>query len=169
MTADSNTVRNYVDGTWQVPEGAVEQEIHNPATTETVAHVQFSSERDLDRAVAALTEPGHEQQFGFSLDAPLEIANLRVVGKGQGQGVTIEEQELQGADPGHARVASTEVYFDGTYHETPVYDRGELDPGNRVPGPAIVIEDDSTVVVQPDHTAAVDRYANIEITRSDSA
>lgn len=32
-------------------------------------------------------EARHEQQFGFSLDAPLEIANLRVVGKGQLQGV----------------------------------------------------------------------------------
>ena len=114
-------------------------------------------------------ERRHEQQFDFSLDAPLEIANLRVVGKGQVQGVTIEEQTLQAADASHARVASTEVYFDGTYHETPVYDRGNLDPGNNVAGPAIVIEDDSTVVVQPDHTAVVDRYANIEITRSDSA
>ena len=114
-------------------------------------------------------EARHEQQFGFSLDAPLEIANLRVVGKGQVQGVTIEAEEPQGPDASHARVASDEVYFDGAYHETPVYDRGELDPGNELSGPAIVIEDDSTVVVQPDHTAVVDRYANIEINRSDSA
>ncbi len=114
-------------------------------------------------------EARHEQQFGFSLDAPLEIANLRVVGKGQVQGVTIEAEEPQGPDASHARVDSDEVYFDGAYHETPVYDRGELDPGNELSGPAIVIEDDSTVVVQPDHTAVVDRYANIEINRSDSA
>jgi malonate-semialdehyde dehydrogenase (acetylating)/methylmalonate-semialdehyde dehydrogenase len=53
MTTDNNTVRNYVNGTWQVPKGTVEQEIHNPATTETVAYVQFSGESDLDRAVAA--------------------------------------------------------------------------------------------------------------------
>jgi N-methylhydantoinase A len=41
-------------------------------------------------------------------------------------------------------------------------------PGNAIAGPAIVTDDDSTVVVQPDHTAEVDRYANLEITRSDS-
>lgn len=139
--------------------------------------IQLSIPVDLDRLrgesgleeIKGEFERRHEQQFGFSLDAPLEIANLRVVGKGQVQGITIEEQKLQGADASHARVASTEVYFDGKYQETPVYDRGKLDPGNTLTGPAIVIEDDSTVAVQPEHTAVVDRYANIEITRSDSA
>ena len=139
--------------------------------------IQLSIPVDIDRLrgetgldeIKGDFEARHEQQFGFSLDAPLEIANLRVVGKGQVQGVTIEAQEPQGADASHAELASNEVYFDGEYHETSVYDRGELDPGNTLAGPAILIEDDSTVVIQPDHTATVDRYANLEITRSDSA
>jgi N-methylhydantoinase A len=112
-------------------------------------------------------EARHEQRFGFTLDAPLEIANLRVIGKGSIDGVTIEEYALKGADPSEARVDTTEVYFDGSHHETPVYDRTDLQPGNTLAGPAIVVEDDSTIVVQPDHTASVDRYANIEITRGD--
>jgi N-methylhydantoinase A len=56
------------------------------------------------------------------------------------------------------------VYFDGSYHDTPIYDRRDLAPGNEIDGPAIVVEDDSTVVVQPAYTATVDRYANLEIT-----
>jgi len=114
-------------------------------------------------------EARHDQQFGFSLDAPLEIANLRVVGKGEIQGVTIEEQELQGSDASHAEVNTSEVYFDGDYYETSIYDRAELQPGNELEGPAILIEDDSTIVIQPDHTAMIDRYANVEVNRSDSA
>lgn len=114
-------------------------------------------------------EARHEQQFGFSLDAPLEIANLRVVGKGQLQGVTIEEQDLQKEDPTGAIVGDEEVYFDGSFQETTVYDRRKLSPGNELHGPAIIIEDDSTIVIQPDHLASIDRYMNIEITRSDSA
>ena len=112
-------------------------------------------------------EARHDQRFGFSLDAPLEIANLRVIGKGVIEGVTIEEYDLGGTDPSAARVGTDEVYFDGAYRETPVYDRTELRPGNEIAGPAIVVEDDSTVVVQPDHTATIDRYANIEINRGD--
>ena len=110
----------------------------------------------------------HDRQFGFSLDAPLEIANLRVIGKGTLEGVAIEEQPLGDAEPSGARIDTSEVYFDGSYVETPIYDRAELRPGNEVSGPAIVVEDDSTVVIQPDHTATIDRYANIEVTRGDS-
>jgi N-methylhydantoinase A len=114
-------------------------------------------------------ETRHDQRFGFSLDAPLEIANLRVIGKGEVQGVTIEEYELGDADPSDAEIDTNEVYFDGTHHETPIYDRTDLQPGNEISGPAIVIEDDATIVVQPDHTATIDRYANIEINRGDGA
>jgi N-methylhydantoinase A len=113
-------------------------------------------------------EARHDQRFGFSLEAPLEIANLRVIGKGTLQGVTIEEHELGAEDASGAQVGSRDVFFDDAYHETPIYQRAELAPGNVAEGPAIFIADDSTVVVQPDHTAEIDRYANIEITRSDS-
>ena len=126
------------------------------------------TETGLDE-IKADFEARHDRRFGFSLDAPLEIANLRVIGKGSVQGVTIEEHDLGGTDPSDARQDTTEVYFDGRYHETPVYDREALTPGNEIAGPAIVIEDDSTIVVQPDHTARIDRYANIDIERGDGA
>jgi N-methylhydantoinase A len=113
-------------------------------------------------------EARHDKQFGFSLDAPLEIANLRVIGKGVVEGVSIEATEPGDSDPSHAHVDTTEVYFDGSYHDTPIYDRTELAAGNEISGPAIVVEDDSTVVVQPAYTATVDPYANLEITRGET-
>ncbi|WP_254532290.1 hydantoinase/oxoprolinase family protein [Natrinema gelatinilyticum] len=113
-------------------------------------------------------EARHDQRFGFSLAAPLEIANLRVIGKGTLQGVTLEESELGDEDASEARVGTQDVFFDDDYRETAIYDRERLRPGNVIDGPAIVTDDDSTVVVQPDHAATVDRYANLEINRSDS-
>ncbi|WP_121743255.1 hydantoinase/oxoprolinase family protein [Natronorubrum halophilum] len=112
-------------------------------------------------------ESRHDRQFGFSLDAPLEIANLRVIGKGTLQGVTIEEQELTDADPSAAEIDDNDVYFSGDTYETPIYDRTKLRPGNEIDGPAIVTDDDSTVVLQPDHSATIDRYGNIEINRGE--
>ncbi|ADJ14021.1 hydantoinase/oxoprolinase family protein [Halalkalicoccus jeotgali] len=113
-------------------------------------------------------EARHDRQFGFSLDAPLEIANLRVIGKGRLQGVTIEDQPLGDADPSDAELAIEEVYFDGEHYDTAIYDRTELRPGNAIDGPAIVTDADSTVVVQPDHDATIDRYGNIEINRGEN-
>ena len=113
-------------------------------------------------------EDRHDRQFGFSLDAPLEIANLRVIGKGTVQGVELTAEALGDEDPSAARLATESVYFGDGFHETPVYDREQLRPGNRLAGPAVVIEDDATVVVQPDHVAEIDRFGCIEITRGDS-
>ena len=114
-------------------------------------------------------EARHDRQFGFSLDAPLEIATLRVIGKGTLQGITIDEEDLTDADPSAAEIGTDEVYFDGEYRETPLYDRSELRAGNEISGPAIVVENDSTIIVQPDHTATIDRYGNVEINRGEDA
>ena len=53
------------------------------------------------------------------------------------------------------------IYFDGKFLSTPIYDRAQLRPGNRMPGPAIVTEMDSTTVILPNFTGEVDRYFNI--------
>jgi N-methylhydantoinase A len=50
---------------------------------------------------------------------------------------------------------------------TPIYDRDRLRPGHLIDGPAIVVQDDSTVVIEPDYVGAVDEYANIIITASE--
>jgi len=44
-----------------------------------------------------------------------------------------------------------------------VYDRAKLKAGNRVPGPAIVMEMDSTTVILPRHHGIVDKAGNILI------
>ena len=44
-----------------------------------------------------------------------------------------------------------------------MYDRAKLKAGNRIKGPAIVMEMDSTTVVLPKHTGLVDRLGNILI------
>jgi N-methylhydantoinase A len=59
-----------------------------------------------------------------------------------------------------------EIVFEGTRHSTKIYDRSQLEPGNRFTGPAIVTEFDSTTVVLPGYEARVDTYFNILITPS---
>jgi 5-oxoprolinase (ATP-hydrolysing)/N-methylhydantoinase A len=45
-----------------------------------------------------------------------------------------------------------------------VYDRYALAPGTQLTGPAIVEERESTSVLPPGATAAVDEYANLLVT-----
>jgi N-methylhydantoinase A len=44
-----------------------------------------------------------------------------------------------------------------------VYDRAKLKAGNRIAGPAIVMEMDSTSVILPQHHGTVDPHGNILI------
>jgi N-methylhydantoinase A len=55
------------------------------------------------------------------------------------------------------------VFFGGEWMEAPIYERAMLRPGNAVPGPAIVAQDDTTTVIEPGYQGSVDRYGNILI------
>ena len=58
-----------------------------------------------------------------------------------------------------------EACFSGAagYVECPVYDRYLLTAGCRVPGPAIVEEEESTAIIRPGDSATVDRWLNLVI------
>ena len=53
--------------------------------------------------------------------------------------------------------------MDGKDCSAVVYDRTRLKAGNRVAGPAIVVEMDSTTVILPRHHGVVDRHGNLLI------
>jgi N-methylhydantoinase A len=110
-------------------------------------------------------EEEHRRRYAFDLpDSPLEIANIRVVGRGKIQGVSLQESEDEVAsDASDAIDRHDDVYFDGEWAETPIYLRNKLRPGNAIPGPSIVVQDDTTTVIEPGYQGSVDRYGNILI------
>jgi 5-oxoprolinase (ATP-hydrolysing) len=74
---------------------------------------------------------------------------------------------LKGATGGGdlaAKVKGTrQAWFDGAFHETPVYDRYALVKGDRFPGPGIIEEREATTVVLPGDTVAIDGSLNIRV------
>jgi N-methylhydantoinase A len=62
-----------------------------------------------------------------------------------------------------ARVHDTKFYFEQKWHDAVIYDRGKLGVGTAVPGPAIIIEMDSTTLILPGHAAQVDKVGNLLI------
>jgi N-methylhydantoinase A len=107
----------------------------------------------------------HEQYYRFKMDeTTCEIVNLRAIGYGDVPKPRLPESDDSGdEDSSHAAIDEHEVYFDGRWLPTKVYDRSKLAPGNRVEGPAIVTEFDSTTVVLAGYAAEVDRYLNLII------
>ena len=111
----------------------------------------------------------HEQFYGYRMEgSACEIVNLRSVGVGKvPEPVTVVADTLADPDASAAVVDEHKVYFEGDWVPTKVYDRARLAAGNRIYGPAIITEFDSTTVVLHGYTAEVDRYMNILINPSD--
>jgi N-methylhydantoinase A len=114
-------------------------------------------------AISAPFDAEHTRLFTFALPLEHEFVALRAVV--QGKGVNIKRQVIArgGASARAAAVGTQKSYMDGKDCTATVYDRALLRAGNRIPGPAIVMEMDSTSVILPRHHGKVDVYGNILI------
>ncbi|WP_028784032.1 hydantoinase/oxoprolinase family protein [Thalassobacillus devorans] len=105
----------------------------------------------------------HEREFAFSDEnQSIEIYGLRVTAIG-----TVPKPAFQTFEPiGNITDAikqTRNVYFDGEYVETPVYDRAKIPVLSEIEGPAIVDQLDTTTVIPPAFSAKVDVYKNLII------
>jgi len=105
----------------------------------------------------------HTRLFTFALPLEHEFVALRAFV--QGKGINIKRQAIArgGTSPSAAAVGRQKSYMDGKDCVATVYDRAGLKAGNRIAGPAIVMEMDSTTVILPKHHGKVDAYGNILI------
>lgn len=92
--------------------------------------------------------------------AAIEIAGLRLSGLGAVANLNLRAPAAGGteAKPSAAR----EVYFEahGGWTSTPVYAGAGLGPGADFPGPAIVEEATTSIVIEPGHRCTVDGLGN---------
>ena len=95
----------------------------------------------------------HEQRYGYRMeDEPVELVNVRLVAT-----VPVEKPGLdEPAAEGEAEDERREANFDGEWREVPVFDRERMGEGSEVSGPAIVEFKESTCVVRPGWSGAVD-------------
>jgi len=105
----------------------------------------------------------HEQQFTFALDTEHELYNLRALVQGRETFAQAEQLDGGSGDPSAAVVEETTVFVDGRDQKAKIYDRARLKSGDRISGPAVVTEMDSTTLLLPDHVGEVDHVGNILI------
>lgn len=111
---------------------------------------------------AAAFRRAHQQLFGFQREGhAVEIAAARVevVGSTPEPAEKTQDAVRREASPSE----TTQTWFDGSTHQTSVFLRENLQPGDRLRGPAIVCEPTSTVVIDPGFAAEVTRRGEILI------
>lgn len=105
----------------------------------------------------------HKQLFTFALDVDKEVVNLRAVVQGKATVVKREKLAQGDADSEVPVLARQSVFMDGDTYEANIYDRAKLKSGNRIEGPAIITEMDSTSVILVGHAGVIDDFGNIII------
>uniref|UniRef100_A0A8C5PWK3 5-oxoprolinase, ATP-hydrolysing n=1 Tax=Leptobrachium leishanense TaxID=445787 RepID=A0A8C5PWK3_9ANUR len=101
-------------------------------------------------------------EFGFTIPSRAIVADdIRVRGTGS-TGIRCESCIQPSGLP--ARVETvTKCFFEDGYKETPVYLLQDLACDHAVPGPAIIIDKNSTILVEPDSAASITEYGDIQI------
>ena len=114
-------------------------------------------------ALAARFDEEHRRLFTFNMDAEHEFVNLRAVALGKALALPAHELPKGDTNPIAAKLRDHEVWMDGAAQPAVIYDRARLRAGDVIPGPAIVIEMDSTTLIESRHAGTVDRFGNILI------
>jgi N-methylhydantoinase A len=105
----------------------------------------------------------HRRMFTFNMEAEHELVNLRVIALGKELSLPALDIPKGDGDPSGAKVEDHEVWIDGKMQAAVIYERSKLRAGDRIEGPAIVVEMDSTALILPGHVAEVDNFGNILI------
>ncbi len=106
----------------------------------------------------------HRQRYGYADPArPVEVVNVRVRLVSQTQPVKFSKQRLKRGNARQAIARRGRVVFDGRAHQSPIYQRDSLKPGDAFAGPAVLVEYSATTVIPPGCRANVDAHGNVVI------
>ena len=116
----------------------------------------------LRRRIADSFYRAHLQRFGYAdRNQPVEVVNLRLKLELRVDKPDPAAEPAGPADPAQARAGRTQVVFAQGELPTDLYQRGELRSGHQFPGPALVLQMDTTIVVPPQWNASVDPFRNL--------
>ncbi|TIM99762.1 MAG: 5-oxoprolinase [Mesorhizobium sp.] len=100
-------------------------------------------------------EVAHKAQFGFVYDhKPMIVETVGVEGADTG-GTGRDETESRTEDLAVSPSQTREIFTEGEWRTSPIFRREALKPGNRVVGPALIIEPNQTIVIEPGWQAEI--------------
>ena len=131
--------------------------------TDTALEVPLAGFSELRGAFDAL----HRRQFGF-VDGgrPLIIEAVRVEAAGAEERIT-EHAAASGAAAGAPdALENVAVFTGGRARDVPLFARETLAAGQKIEGPAIIVEENATTVVEPGWSLDVNRFGHLILHRA---
>ncbi len=116
-------------------------------------------------AIGRSFHPEHNRLFGYSLEeekTPIELINLRLLSVGRTKKPRFKQEDYDGENPEKAMKKKRKVYLpvEERYEEVPVFNGHKLKYGNRVEGPALIEQVNTTTFITPEYNVICDRYGS---------
>jgi 5-oxoprolinase (ATP-hydrolysing) len=119
-------------------------------------------------SMTAAFEKLHRKQFGFVFEnKPLIVEAIEVEAVGGGADIEEAKQKLEGVVID--TTDTTKVFTGGQWHDAMIVQRADMKTGNRLNGPALVIEPHQTIVVEPGWQASINARGHIVLDRVEAA
>jgi N-methylhydantoinase A len=109
----------------------------------------------------------HEQRYGYAMPGErVEVVTVRMRGASPSASMALPQIASGGEDAALAYTGKRNIWFDGGgSSETLVYARSRLLAGNRIVGPAVIEQYDSTTLLGLGWVALVDTWGNLVMER----
>jgi N-methylhydantoinase A len=107
----------------------------------------------------------HNRLYGYSLEeigTPIEVINLRLTCIGKTEKPRFLKMKYAGSDPSNAFKKKRKVYLPAKkrFQMIPVFDGDRLRYGNKIEGPAIIEQVNTTTFVSPEFSVLCDAYGS---------
>jgi 5-oxoprolinase (ATP-hydrolysing) len=116
--------------------------------------------------LAAAFAGAHRQRFGFVMERPLVVEAVSVEISGGGEAAS--EPEMPARGPGEALepAGKTQMFVQAAWHDAAIFRRDGMRPGDRVAGPAMLVESTATTIVEPGWQAEMNPFGHVILRRT---
>jgi N-methylhydantoinase A len=122
----------------------------------------FELRVDWSAKVIARFHALHERSYGYAdTGRQVELVTLRVQAVARTRKPRQSSMPLHRGDGAKARIGAHPIFESGTWRRGALYDRSLLRAGDRIAGPAVIVELSATTYLPTRWTASVDGFSNL--------
>ncbi|KAJ3006911.1 hypothetical protein HKX48_009414 [Thoreauomyces humboldtii] len=136
---------------------AIETEVYLNLRYKGTDHAMMTPTTGAGCDVAGAFTANHQREFGFTLpkrDIIVDDIRVRGIGKssvveGSQSNVVEELKTLAKRNANDQSIGSQSTYWEGGRRDTPIYSAQKLQPGDQIDGPALIMDQNATIAVEP--------------------
>jgi N-methylhydantoinase A len=118
--------------------------------------------------MAKIFHPLHNRLYGYSLEeeaTPVELINLRLTCIGKTEKPVFKTRDYAGPNPEKAFKKQRQVYIPGenVFKDIDVFDALKLEFGNKICGPVILEQVNTTAFITPGYNVMVDKFGSYTV------